>query len=231
MTKFKVYNAEPAPELIRIIEEDCNKSQGLVSEIIIGKNLGLDALGCFNPTNKVVILDLESIVQENGWRKDGILLIPSAWYACLFTWWHELTHAYQVAMNPSIAKFVKLPSVYEESAHSVAYERLLDYLDKGHNLPKLSDMGYIGERMNTTINMLYHNHPSIARGVDIAYAGGVMHVEALHTVGDFSVKQIQTLCQLIDAGDKHLGIKVDNNYYASGETAYNLYYEQYENAE
>ena len=120
-----------------------------------------DKTGCVRPHQKLIILDLGSMMQNKNLTNKGMMLIPSAWIQLIFTWFHELAHVEQITVEPYILAYDTLPAEIEQDADDFAYAKTDEWM--AHNpIPELKDMGWLGEMLRLTINVSY------ARGLDMS---------------------------------------------------------------
>jgi len=220
-------NVGAPPELVRIIHEeakDCDVTQVIFGAFIPGLH---GDKGAFNPVVGSIIIDLGACIVDKAWMKKGIMFIPCVWFNLLMTAFHELTHAVQLEAEPELAGLDALPQEYEDEATEIAERRLLDWV-KEHPVPKLSEMGWVGEQLKRLLNRLYAEMPeAVIEEVDLQGTDIVARaVDAARASKEYGTEEkTALLLKQIDEG--MVGAKVGDRKYLTAYEAIDLDYVQH----
>ena len=166
-------------------------------------------------------------ITDKAWMKKGIMFIPCVWFNLLMTLFHELTHAAQLEAEPELAELSALPQEYEDEATEIAERRLLEWV-KEHTMPKLAEMGWVGEQLKILLNILYIRMPEAVieeidlQGTDIAARA----VDAARASKEYSTKE-ETALLLKQISEGMIGAIVGDRKYLTAYEAIDLDYVQH----
>jgi len=207
------------PALHEIIQQDCEINPGIIDTIRIVPTTKLVAYprtAIFNPQNKTVEISLDNVLKAS--LQSPLLIIPSVWFTLLTTWWHELTHAFQLEELPELGK-APLPDKYEAEARDAATTYLSEWLEE-NKIPPLAEWGYLGEKIAHIINKNYAVHPHIVDEYDISVAGGVIDVTKLNQwVSTVSMEDMRGFMKAIEKPNNPIGIKCNDRYFLNAYSA------------
>lgn len=221
-------NRGAPPELVRIIHEEA-KQCPLVKRVIFDAFIeGLNGdKGAFNPDTGTIIIDMGACIMDKSWMKKGIMFIPCVWFNLLMTTFHELEHSSQLEIEPELGKLDKLPQRYEVEATAAAEACLIDWA-KEHTVPKLAEMGWVGEQLKLLLNKLYTEMPeAVSEEVDLQGTDMVARAaDAARTSKEYGTEEeTALLLQQIDEG--MIGAKVGDKKYLTAYEAIDLDYVQH----
>jgi len=204
---------EPPRELIRVIQEEYSPIETIKSVLIDAnnKNLSEKAIAGFCPDTGDVIIDLAKCIEFKKFVNMGMMVIPSMWFSMLFAVYHESAHARQLEENPELIKLDILPEIKEHAADLEAMDKIYKWAEKG-TIPKLNEMGWVGEKIKELINMFYFDENmrnELLEEVFAIEANGAAEVDSFIAArkDEFTEKSYQTLCECIDNGEFGISIK------------------------
>jgi len=213
-------NKGAPPELVRTIVHEAELIHSVKRVIFDAfiKDLNGD-LGAFNPTNGVIIIDLGNCLTNKSWMKKGFMFIANAWLNLLMTAFHELAHAAQLDLEPALANLDRLPQIYEDEATETAGIRVVNWTDE-HPIPKLNELGWVGDQMKAIFNDLYFTMPDMV-GEELDLEGTEIAAYAeqrAHTSREYSTEQ-ETALLLKQIDDGMIGKKVGEKRYLTAYEA------------
>lgn len=215
-------NKGAPPELVRLAREaasKCSKVRVVVFDAFIEDLKG--ELGAFDPDTGTIIVDMGACVTDKRWMKKGIMFIPNVWFNLIFTFFHEMAHAFQLEEDQSLALFEVLPLEYEEEADTIAENSLIQWVD-AHDTPLLVEMNWVGEQIKGLFNKMYVRAPeAVVEELDLN--GTTAVANALHTIlakGQVDDKgDRDKLLKSIDDGE--IGVKINGKRYFTAYEAVN----------
>lgn len=215
-------NKGAPPELVRLAQEagsKCSKVKVVVFDAFIEDLKG--ELGAYDPDTGSIIVDMGACITDKRWMKKGIMFIPNVWFNLIFTFFHEMAHAFQLEEDPSLALLEALPLVYEEEADTIAENSLINWVET-HDTPLLAEMSWVGEQIKDLFNKMYAQVPEVVvEELDIN--GTPAASNALHAV--LAKGQIDDegdrdkLLKSIDDGE--IGVKINGKRYFTAYEAVN----------
>ena len=208
------------PELVRIARRaalECKKVKSVIFDAFIEDLNG--NLGAYNPDSQTVVVDMGSCIKTRTWMEKGILLIPNVWFNLLYAFFHEMAHAFQLEEDPELLEFDELPQEYEDEAHVIAKDSLLEWAKNG-TIPRLNELGWVGDQLKSLFNQMYVQTPDIVIE-ELAIEGTAAAANALHVAltkgtAEDPVERNTTL-QSIDDG--LIGLKVNGKRYLTAYEA------------
>jgi hypothetical protein len=221
-----VDNKGAPPELIRIAHKaagECKKVKRIIFDAFIDDLKG--DLGAYDPVTETIIIDMGACVMKQAWMKKGILYIPNVWFNLVFTFFHEMEHAFQLEEDPELLKLDSLPQQYEDEANITAEASLLEWAKDGI-IPRLNEMGWVGNEIKTMLNRLYAIEPDqVSDELDIEGTEAVAN--ALHaSLVSKQYENKEEMAELFDSIDKgYVGTKVKGKRYFTAYDAINTTYE------
>ena len=208
------------PALHEIIQQDCEINPGIIDTIRIVPTTKLVAyprVAIFEPESKTVEISLDNVLKAS--LQSPLLIIPSVWFTLLTTWWHELTHAFQLEDLPDLLFEDPLQDKYEAEARDAATVYLSEWLEE-NKIPPLAEWGYLGEKIEYIINTNYAVHPQIIDEYNISKAGGVIDVAKLNQwVSTVSMEDMRGFMKEIEKPNNPIGIKFDDKYFLNASSA------------
>jgi hypothetical protein len=217
-----VDNKGAPPELIRIANKaasECKKVKRIIFDAFIW-DLKRD-LGAYDPKTETIIIDMGNCLMKRAWMKKGILFIPNVWFNLLFTFFHEMEHAFQLEEDPSLAELYSLPQAYEDEANITAEDSLLSWAKDGA-IPRLNELGWVGNEIKKILNQMYAQTPSdVADELDVEGTTAVSNALHASLVSDQYENKEETalLFDAIDTG--HVGTIVKGKRYFTAYDAIN----------
>jgi len=215
-------NKGAPPELIRIANKaaaECKKVKHIIFDAFIDDLKG--DLGAYDPASGSIIIDMGQCTIKQAWMKKGILYIPNVWFNLLFTFFHEMEHAFQLEEDPSLLNLDALPKEYEDEANITAEDSLLAWAKDGV-IPRLNEMGWVGNEIKRILNRLYAIEPDeVSNELDVEGTEAVAN--ALHaSLVSNQYENKEEMAELFDSIDKgYVGIKVKGKRYFTAYDAIN----------
>ena len=213
------------PELIRIAHKaarECTKVKKVIFSVFTKELDG--ALGAYDPKNETIIIDMGACVIKTSWMNKGILYIPNVWFNLVFAFFHEMEHAFQLEEDPDLIKMGSLPPQYEDDANQVAEDSLLEWAKNG-TIPKLNEMGWVGDRIKSILNKLYVQLPNTVNE-EMEVEGTEAVANALHAIltskNTKDEEERKKILKAIDDGD--IGVKISGKRYLTAYEAINTTY-------
>ena len=218
-------NKGAPPELIYLADEAASK-YSTVNKVIFDafiKELDGD-LGAFDPVEGIIIIDMGACLTKRAWMKKGIMLIPNVWFNLIFTFFHEIAHASQLKEDPSLAKLDVLPKAYEEEANAIAENSLIKWVDT-HTVPRLNELGWVGEQLKILLNKLYSQIPQ-AVNEELTVDGTGAAANALHVaLANTQHEDAEDRAKLLKSIDEGLiGMVVNGRRYFTAYEAISMNY-------
>ena len=221
-------NRGAPPELIRLANAAASKCKK-VKKVIFGafiEELNGD-LGAYDPAEETIVIDMGACIKKQAWMKKGILFIPNVWFNLVFTFFHEMAHAFQLEEDPDLIKLDVLPEAYEHEANIVAEDSLLEWAKHG-SIPRLNELGWVGDEIKNLLNILYSTKPDIVNE-EMEVEGTEAAADALHAslsieLGD-STEDRDKLLKSIDEG--LIGLKIRGKRYLTAYEAINTTHESH----
>ena len=220
---MEIVDNKGAPaELIRMAHEaagKCTKVKRVIFDAFI-KDLE-NKLGAYDPRTETIIIDMGHCLMQRDWMKKGILLIPNVWFNLVFTFFHEMGHAFQLEEDPALVDVNPLPQNYEDEANTIGEDSLLEWAKKGI-IPRLDEMNWVGDQLRIILNRMYTQVPEVV--IEELNAEGTEAVaNALHLIlatNQYDTKEDRAkLFKDIDEGQ--LGTKVKGKHYFTAYEAIN----------
>lgn len=203
---------EPPRELVKAIEEECSPIETIKSILIDANNEDIieGQVAGFDPDAGEIIIDLAKCCEFKKFTDKGMMVIPSMWFNMLYALYHESAHARQLEEDPELIKVDHLPEIKEHAADLEAMDKLSKWSEKG-TIPKIDEMGWVGEKIKELINMFYfdtHMRNDLLEELNINEVNGTIEVEAFMAHrDDFSEESYKTLCECIDKGEFGISLK------------------------
>lgn len=220
---MEIVDNKGAPaELIRIAHKaasECKKVNRIIFDAFINELNG--DLGAYDPVTETIIIDMGACIVKRAWMKKGILYIPNVWFNLLFTFFHEMEHAFQLEEDPELLKLDSLPQEHEDEANIVAEDSLLEWAKDGL-IPRLNELGWVGNEIKKILNQAYTTTP--ADVVDELNVEGTEAVaNALHaSLISNQYENKEEMAELFNAIDTgHVGVKVKGKRYFTAYDAIN----------
>jgi len=209
--------AEPPRELIKVIEEEYSPIKTIKSVLIDANNPDMkpgQSAG-FDPDKGEVIIDLASCCESKRFINEGMMALQSIWFNILHAVYHEGAHGRQLEEEPNLIEEDILPEIKEHAADLEALDKLLKWSEKG-TIPKLDEMGWVGEKMKELINTFFHDaemRRCLLEELEVLEVNGVAELENFISCrqDEFSAKSRNTLYECIDNGE--FGIKLKGQRY------------------
>lgn len=217
-----VDNKGAPPELIRIAHRaagECKKVKRIIFDAFIW-DLKKD-LGAYDPVTETIIIDMGACVLKRAWMKKGILFIPNVWFNLLFTFFHEMEHAFQLEEDPTLLELDSLPQQYEDEANITAEASLLEWAKNGV-IPRLNELGWVGNEIKKILNQMYVQTPNdVADELDVEGTEAVANALHASLVSDQyeNKEEMALLFDAIDTG--YVGTKVKGKRYFTAYDAIN----------
>lgn len=215
-------NKGAPPELIRIAHHagaECKILESVVFDAFI-KDLDGD-LGAFSPDINTIFIDMGACLMKRAWMRKGIMYIPNVWFNLVFTFFHEMAHAFQLEEDSALAKLTALPKEYEDEANVIAEDSLLEWAKEGI-IPRLNEMGWVGDEIKGLFNKMYVQIPAeVTAEMDIE--GTTAVANALHAaLASSQYEDKEEMKQLFEAIDEgYVGTKVKGVRYLTAYDAIN----------
>jgi hypothetical protein len=180
-----------------------------VDAIVFGAYLEVTdgCLGTYAPENKTIFIDMGNALNEKAMYNSGMMFIPNVWYAILWAIGHEVEHARQLEIEPTLIEFDRLPQEYENNAMQAGEDLVLEWSEE-NNIPPLNELGWLGKQLIVMLNAMYTTHPDIADETDYMAAGAAAPLDAVLANHEFTEKGERILIEDIDAGK--MGVKIGN---------------------
>lgn len=217
-----VDDAGAPPALISIAHKaasECSKVKKVIFSAFVEE---LDGdLGAYSPEQETIIIDMGACVAKKAWMDRGILYVPNVWFNLVFTFFHEMAHAFQLEEDPALVEVGALPQQYEDEANQIAEDSLLAWA-KDNTIPKLNEMGWVGDQIKSVLNKLYVQLPDAVNN-EMEVEGTEAVANALHailTAGNIEDgEDRKKVLKAIDDGD--IGVKVAGKRYLTAYEAIN----------
>ncbi len=217
-----VDNKGAPAELIRIANRaasECKTVDRIIFDAFIDELKG--DLGAYDPVTETVIVDMGQCIMKREWMKKGILFIPNVWFNLVFTFFHEMAHAFQLEEDHDLISFNALPQEYEDEANTIAEDSLLEWAKDGV-IPRLNEMGWVGEQIKDLFNKMYVQIPGEITA-EMEVEGTPAVADALHaSLVSNQYESKEEMAQLFEAIDKgYVGVKVAGKRYFTAYDAIN----------
>lgn len=215
-------NKGAPPELVRVAQRagaECPIIKVIVFDAFIDKLKG--NIGAFEPKSGTVIVDMGNCIINKRWMKKGIMYIPNVWFNLVYALFHEVAHAFQLEEDPELLEFKTLPDEYEEEAHTIAEDSLLEWAKEGVT-PRLNEMNWVGEQIKSLLNRLYAQIPHEVID-EMAVEGTTAVANALHAaLVNQQYENKEDMLALFDAiDDGYIGVVVNGKRYFTAYDAIN----------
>lgn len=198
-----VVTQKPPEELIRIAKhelKDITTVEALLFEAGFLKGKGT---GGFFPEDKIIVIDPAECMNNLMFMEEGMMYIPNVWFNMLWALYHDSAHARQLMVDPNINEEYPLPVFYEHAADLEARAKIGTWSDDSP-MPKLDDMGWVGEELKKMINLVYAQPKGtkLIEELDAINAGGVGSVDTITAHHEtINANQYKSLCKAVDKGD------------------------------
>ena len=207
------------PELIRLARDaavQCQKVDSIIFGAFISDLNG--NLGAYNPDTQTIVIDMGQCLINRDWMEKGILFIPNVWFNLVYTFFHEMAHAFQLEEDPEIAELDELLPEYEEEANTIAKDSLLEWVKDG-TTPRLNELGWVGDQIKVLFNKMYVHHPKAVLE-EMSAEGTAAAADALHAILTKGVEDPEDRAKLIESIDEGLiGIKINTKHYLTAYEA------------
>ncbi len=176
--------------------------------------------GEIDPESKTINIYLEGCMRNRKYMNRGILWPAASWMMLVFTLFHEYWHAKQLTRNTMLATaYPDALRALEEEADQVADESLMEWC-KSEPMPKLKDMGWMGEVLRQGVNALYAKFPRIVEEIEDFEDGGAMRIEMAFEQHEFTFNGMKLLTERVKNGE--LGVVTRNGLCLNGYEALGL---------
>jgi len=176
--------------------------------------------GEFNPETKEINIYLEGCMRNKKFMRKGILWPAASWMMLIFTIFHEYWHAKQLQKNSLLINaYPEVVAQLDEEADEVALNSLMEWC-KDEPMPKLNQMGWMGEMLRHGVNTLYARFPRIVEEIEDFEDGGVMRVEMAFQQHDFTFNGMKLLTEEVKNGK--MGVITRNGLCLNGYEALGL---------
>lgn len=147
----------PPEGIIDIIKQEYMDIPTIKEVLIIAEHPELkpNETGAFAPKEKKVIIQLKGCLTNQQFLKRGALIIPSIWFNVLHAIYHEGCHAQQLTHNPDLENEESLTKLLEWEADVVAFDKIRSWSEEHPVIPKLEDMGWLGDKIHQLINTFW----------------------------------------------------------------------------
>jgi hypothetical protein len=173
--------------------------------------------GQFDPKTKEVEIYLEGCLRNRLFLDQGFLWPAASWLMVMRTIFHEYWHAKQLQRDSLLVNaYPELIASLDEEADNVAMESLLEWC-KDEPMPKLSEMGWMGSRLQEAVNALYYKLPRIIEEFEDFEDGGVMRLEDAFRNNDFTINGMKLLSEKVKEGS--MGVVTRNGLCLNGYEA------------
>jgi len=206
----------------------------VVNTLIVGRNsdlftlpeeglsFALSELGenyaAFAPKSKTILINMDGVATNQRWIKRGIRLSTSVWLSLLEGFFHELTHAYQLNEEPELIELYELSDEYENEATAASLAMTIAWL-ADHDLPRIEEMGYLGQLVLNVYQSLLPNLPDkVKEDLQLNGTNAAAKLTSLAVLtNEIEANEIDRLKSHIDEG--LIGQKVNNDYYLTAYEA------------
>ncbi len=215
-----VDNRGAPPELVRLVDQLGQEVEG-VNQVILDAfvpELRKDrAIGAFEPTAKIIIIDLGHCITDYRWMKYGALYIANVWLNMVVSVFHEFAHADQLNSDDitieEMEQDPELHAMIEDDAITKAMTEAHTYFGQGHITPPLREMGWAGEKIAEVLNNTYKDIPEqVMEEIEVHKSGGAAELMAASSaLPRFNEENIELLKENIDR--EQGGVKLGGRYY------------------
>lgn len=146
-------------EISRLITEELKETNARM--IILTRDSGdlmKGHMAAFAPATMSIVIDLDKCVNDLRWMDQGATFIANAWFNLLYCIYHEAQHAWQQDWMFTMENWTEAD--LEEDADKYALSQMTDWFET-HPIPKIEEMGYIGERIRIALNAIWAKHESL----------------------------------------------------------------------
>lgn len=176
--------------------------------------------GEFDPETREINIYLEGCMRNRKFMTKGILWPAASWMMLLFTIFHEYWHAKQLERNALLTHaYPETVATLDDEADEIAIESLLEWC-KVESMPKLKEMGWMGEIIRQGVNTLYHKFPRIIEEIEDFEEGGAIRLEMAFQQHEFTFNGMKLLAEEVKNGK--MGVVTRNGLCLNGYEALGL---------
>jgi len=219
--QFKELVAMATPD-IKCIEEVIVGRENDPVTLREGRTIVLSQMGGFAgyaPKSRTILINMDRVMTDMTWIRRGIRLSAAVWMSLVYGFCHELVHALQVETEPELIEYDELPAEYEREATDTGLSLMARWL-ANHDLPKIEEMGYLGELVLEFYNSIIHKMPDkVKEDLQLNGTNAVVKLNVLaRLTNEIEIDEIERLRNRIDEG--LIGQKVNGEYYLTAYEAF-----------
>jgi len=165
------------------------------------------------PQEHMIIIDLGHCLMSPYFIRQGMMFYPGIWFNVLWSFHHEVYHAKQLEADPSLADWEGLPPSLEGEADQYTANKVMDWCANGGQIPKINEMGWMGDQVKALINAHYHDETGdkLIRQLEATRLNAVAEFRDVVTLKDMQMEISLAMLDDILAGK--MGIVKDNMSY------------------